>query len=229
MMDDRRNSFPEFELKAPERTRGVVRPMEDMMRIDKDSIWHSQTELDALYELAYGLHDTPGTQGHIIHCGIHRGGSICVMGAGARDSRSMLKPVIGIDPYYNSSYEGRDGFWNESYRQARENIHHFGLADYICPIIFEDTKLFGTFRIPTRITFIDTTHLYEHTKEEIQLLVPNLVDNGWLVFHDYSSDYEVIPAVNEFIDNQTDYELSNYHLDLKYSTMLIMQVKRHGR
>ena len=225
MIDDRRASFATFEFKEPAETRKVVQSMEDVMRVDSDSIWHSGLELDMLYELAYGMHNAPGTKGHIIHCGMHRGGSICVMGAALCKSGSMYKPVIGFDPYWKESYRGVEGFWGESYRILRENIHHFGLSDYVCPIIFKDTRFLSMFSIWTRLVFIDTSPQYDHKKEEIRVSLSHLVDNGYLVFHDYCPAQEgVITAVNEFIDNQTNYHLNIYNL--RGSSMVLIQVKR---
>ena len=228
---DQYKGFNKFELKSPIKTRESVKFIENVIRSEHDSILHSRFELDVLYELAYGMHDLPGTSGHIIHCGMHRGGSICVMAQAVRDSGSMLKPVIGIDPYVKEFRRTQPDFRNNACMLMYDNIHKLSLEDCICPILFDDTKFFDMFSIPSRIIFIDSSHLYDHTKEEIRLLLPNLVNNGWLVFHNYAPKEDVVTVVNEFIDNQTDYDLNLYYLadipgDLRDNSMILMQVRQ---
>ena len=229
--EDRRDRFVQFELKHPEETRQAVQSVESVVRTDEEhSIYHDWIELCILYELACGFHDAPDVSGYIVHCGIHRGGSLCVMALGTFNSLTTT-PVIGIDPYdTRRTHNGIEDFSGVAYRILRENIHVLKLIDFVCPIIFDDVKLFDFFKVPIRIAFIDSLHEYDHTKREIELLLPNLVDNGWFVFDDYLPEPNgIMDAVNEFIDSNTEFEFNLYcyqYPDMKYSSMVFIQVRR---
>ena len=113
-MEDRRNQFQEFVLKEPDQTRRIVDSMYNVMKIDSDSIWHSHADLYAYYELAAGMHDVSENSGYVIHCGIHRGGSLCIM-AEAVKTKGLDRPVIGIDPFHlDWTFRDNPNFWEEA-------------------------------------------------------------------------------------------------------------------
>lgn len=49
------------------------------------------------------------------------------------------------------------------------------------------------------LLFIDTSHLYEHTMQELRKYSPRVRPGGWIVFHDYISFAGVTRAVGEFL------------------------------
>ena len=235
-VEDRRSRFDVFKLKQPEMTRKVVKSMINKIRIEdysltgenENSILHHAGELQILYELAAGFHNAHDEMGYIIHCGIYRAGSLCIMGTGMRDAGFGFKPIIALDPYYAGDAQKKK-FLTKNYMLARQNIDQFNLQDYVCPIIygdtsfFENTKLLQRSKMRLRLVFIDTNHTYEHTKKEIECFFPNLIDNAWLVFHDYHPDHPgVITAVNEFIDNQP-----NDKLDVFYDGGCVVMIRVH--
>ena len=59
--------------------------------------------------------------------------------------------------------------------------------------------------------YIDSSHEYEHTKKELEILQYKVKDNGFILGHDWQPDpnhrhHGVSKAVNEFI-NESSYEL----------------------
>lgn len=236
MIEDKRSQFKVFELKDPSKTRKIVGSMESVMRLDINSIFHADLDLDVLYELAYGYHNASEDwdRGYVVNCGVHHGGSLCVMGEAVRRNRSVLKPVIGIDPYLNTAIEGKEGsskeLWDIAYRTSRENIHHFGLEYFVCPVIFGAAAFFDVAKFRSRVILIDTSHIYEETKKEIEMLMPSLIDGGWVVFDDYFPRHsDVMIAVNEFIDTQQTWDLDLYSIqfsDMGYSPMILMQARK---
>lgn len=228
-MEDKRLTGINLELKQPDHTRALINDMMNVIVEDEHSIWHSHGEMYLFYELAKGLHDDHFLDGHIIHCGIHRGGSICAMGAGVRDSSGQVKsPVFGVDTYHNDTFFGDTNGNHKSYTISRRNIRDFNLEKHVAPIIYHDIMLFQQVSIPARLIFLDTRHFYEHIKQQIEYIVPNLLDGGWLLIHDYSSPhFTVTPAVNEFIDTQTEYDIQIYNAKLP-SVMLMRLFAKTG-
>lgn len=76
-------------------------------------------------------------------------------------------------------------------------------------------------RSKAQLIFIDSSHIYEHTKEEIQVWVEHLDEEGWLLFHDtnmgsvyhrldnsiglgWDNDRGVIRAIEDFLHRRYD-------------------------
>ena len=164
----------------------------------------------ALYEIARGYHNEPETEGYVIEFGTNRGGTASVMASAIRDSGAVFKPLITMDIYRD--HEHSNNVYTDYYLESRQVFYELGLAlEYVCPIMFESYKFMDFWNQPARLIFIDTGHFYELTKLEIEKSIPHIVDDGWLVLHDYHDDLPgVIRAVNEFLDSHTEYDLEVY-------------------
>ena len=165
-------------------------------------IQHTMRELRVLYEVAAGFHDTDLVEGYALQCGIFCGGSACVMGHALKDANKDYFPVVAIDSY-TKEYEPLRATFDKAYQESRENIWALGLSNFVTTVISDDTLFLRNFwHSPIRVAFVDSSHHYEHTKEEIKLLMPYIVENGWLIFHDYFSEKTpgVTQAVNEFLE-----------------------------
>ncbi len=128
-MEDRRNQFQEFVLRQPRKTKKVVDPMCQMMMVNKNSVWHSFAELYVYYELAAGMHDVSENSGHIIHCGVHRGGSLCVMAEAVR-IKGLDKPIWAIDPFHlDWTFRDNPNFWEEALTTYFVTYRVFELID----------------------------------------------------------------------------------------------------
>ena len=203
-----KRQFTPFILKNPEDTKSVVTPIEDVVRNGKDSVWSEPEELYALYELAFGLHNNPSTEGYVIEFGSYRGGSTCVMGKAIRNSRTHYRPLFAVDPYPKNSPS------DYAYVISRENYHRLDLTYYICPVICNCLEFLNFWTLPIRFAFLDASHKYELTKQEISAIMPHIVNDGWLVCDDYEEEdwTQVIPALNKFIDTQTEYDLEIFQI-----------------
>ena len=172
-----------------------VQPIIVQVSQGPNTLWHSTRELAIMYELSCGYHSN-GEKGHVLQCGTHYGGSACALGLGLQDSQtSYNKPAITIDPLRPS-----DAF-PDRHTKHIENIWELGLQEYVCSILHHDIPVLGFWSAPVRICVIDTSHSYEHTKKELELCEPLVVDGGWLVCDDYDTEWGagVKPAVDEFL------------------------------
>jgi hypothetical protein len=73
--------------------------------------------------------------------------------------------------------------------------------------------------------YLDTTHDYERTKEEINIWIPHLKIGGWMVFHDVQSCVTgVFKAISEFlINNATYYEYHQYNIAAGFGILIKTQ------
>lgn len=226
MKDSIFRQFPKFQLNSVERSRAAIEEIYSVYG-RKGSIAHSMEELQVFYELALGVHNPPGTPGYVLQCGIFQGGSLCVFGLGLRDSGAEYSPAVGIDPY---RFYGDDSEWtakcNVASEVLRKNIFALEVNTYVCPVIYNDLGFLERFwHDPIRVGFIDTNHTYNQTKDEARLLLPHMVDKGWLVFHDYRDDGDfwldqTVPAINEVLDSVDTYQV------LHVPHTLFLQIKK---
>jgi hypothetical protein len=169
-----------------------------------------------LYELARGLHhQSVDTDGFVVEFGSYKGGSASALALGLRDSGGKQNPIIAVDSYgwpHPDLQSGEvpneiNGFAHgEHYDIARSTYWKLVIAwDYVCQMITRTNDMF--FKIwakPIRLIFIDSSHIYDLTRDEINGALQYMVKVSWMVFHDYQNDNwgeGVIPAVNEFLDN----------------------------
>ena len=235
-LDNRWDQFPLLEWKDPERTQEVIETVRDVTEAAVED-----AELGLLYELARGLHhDRPETQGYVIELGSYKGGSTSAMALGVRDSGTKWKPVIAVDSYGRPHPDLQPGDvpnvvdgmkHDENYVRARETYWKLGLAyDYVCQVVTRTHDIFWElWSNPIRMIFIDSGHLYNRTCSEIGSTLAHIVEDGWMVFHDYYNDEwgeGVIPAVNRLIDEDTKWQKVVYragqsfvpvHLKTKHS------------
>ena len=68
---------------------------------------------------------------------------------------------------------------------------------------------------PLRVAFIDSSHHYEPTHAELKLILPLILDGGWLVLHDYFSEDTpgVGRAVDEVFESQDMNTFDFYRMD----------------
>ena len=235
MEENRSKDFKPFPFRDKTGTQVTVDDIVDTFWTDKDSIWIWSDERAALYELARGYHNKPETQGYILDLGTHRGGSASIMATAVRDSGTAFKPVITIDRFWYNFYDPDDDhtrFQTQNYLESRRTFTQLNLGDeYICQVICPDDKFLDFWNLPTRLIFIDTEHTYEHVKLIIEKSIPHVMEDGWLVFHDYIDRKPhfledigkgVRRAVNEFLDNQTEYDLDIYFAD---SSLICLHIK----
>ena len=129
---------------------------------------------------------------------------------GQRNIDVRYKPVFTIDHYIPFDDDASKQYVADSYAIAREIFHKLNLTEYICQIIYNDLAFLRFWTLPTRLIYLDSAHHYGHTKEAIYMLMDKLMLDGWLVLHDYVETRGVLPALNEFLDEQTQYDIDIY-------------------
>ena len=204
-MKDYKINFPPFVPKNLSHTQSIVDRMIESIDTGPGTIWNPMSHFYNLYELAFGLHNNPETEGHIVEFGSYRGASACVMGQAIKDSRTHDSTLFAVDPY-NKEHSGITDY---AYIVARENYYRLKLTDYICPIICTCLTFLKFWDLPVRLAYLDAGHKYEDTKKEIASILPYIVTDGWLVCDDYADimTNKVMPALDKFLDEQKQYTL----------------------
>ena len=151
-------------------------------------VQHSHAELIALYEIVARVHDQAHLAGNVLQCGLFCGGSALMMAHAMRDDESWEAPLIAIDSY-TKDYAPLRYLFDNAYVEYRENVREFRLQEHISAVISDTVSYLNHFwKLPLRVAFIDSSHHYEPTKKELTLILPHMVDGGWLIMHDYFSD-----------------------------------------
>ena len=181
--------FPKFPYVDFEKSHNNVSEILYKLKISKGFL--TTESLACLYEIALGLHG--GTDGYIVECGTFTGVSAGVMGSALRESGSVFKPLITIDPY--------------TYRPTALDVAFFDtypslelFPEYICPVLWGDLDFFEKFwRFDIRLLFLDSNHNYDHVKSQLEQCAPYACDGGWIVVDDYGH-LGMTDAVHEWLD-----------------------------
>lgn len=125
----------------------------------------------------YGILKQPK---YIVECGVRSGESTRSF---AKIANHMDAQLIGvdIDCAANAVYRRYDNV-NAAFRFESVNARFFCMDDRKFPEYFRSEERYNGKQID--IIFIDTSHFYEHTLEEITLFLPLLSDHGLMIFHD---------------------------------------------
>ena len=90
------------------------------------------------------------------------------------------------------------------------------MHDHIAAVM-ADTGMFLEYiwGLPTRVAFIDASHHYEPTLKELNLILPHMVDGGWLILHDYFSDATpgIAQALHEVVKARGMDKYACYRMD----------------
>ena len=218
-------NFQEFPLIDDDKSRQVAIDIEAIcLKVAQDNrtvanagfvVQHSRRELQALYEIVARAHDAGTLEGHVLQCGLFCGGSAFMMAHALRDDATANHPLVAIDSYTKDYRPLRDLFDN-AYLEYRENLWEFRLHEHITAVISDTVSYLGQFwQHPLRVAFIDSSHHYEPTLAELNLIIPWLVDGGWLILHDMFSDDTpgVQRAVNEVFESNDVNRFSFYRID----------------
>lgn len=228
------HDFPRLPLVDPEGSRRVVADLGNEMyqgvqpyQIDNQVLWlMAEEEQISLYEIARGYHNKPETAGYVLEFGSWCGGASILMTKAMIERNDGYLPVTAVDPY---RYHPDNPFSPEmvTYLESWRMHHRFGEEVYygLVRVVSEDLTFMRLWNNPIRLVFIDTTGQYEHTKAEVAACLPFLVDDSWLLFHDYYEPFQdgLIDAIDEFIQNQTEWEIQPYKLvdEIKESHSLV--------
>lgn len=97
--------------------------------------------------------------------------------------------------------------------QTRPMLERYGLTGRWEFHLMDDIK-FGTEVWPkgklADLIFVDTSHIFDHTKREIEVYEPILRPGGIMVFHDTVTCYDgVQKAINQFLKTHKTYKYEN--------------------
>ena len=172
-----------------------------------------------LYEIALGLHNEPDTRGYVLEFGSWCGASSVLLTKAMLQKNDGCLPVVAVDPY---AYTPENPFdpATVTYLESRRMHNRFGPEVYygLIRVIAPDLNFLRVWNQPIRMLFIDTTGQYNHTRDEIYQSLPHMVDDSWLVFHDYYEPYQegLIQAFDEFVTTQTDWDLEPYRFSEQF-------------
>lgn len=92
--------------------------------------------------------------------------------------------------------------------QACSRVRSLGLKDYWTFIQSDDLKV--KWEKPIDLLFIDTSHTYDHTLNELRKFEPYVRKGGVIIMHDVVTYFEVLHAINEYLSNRSDLRLYTY-------------------
>ena len=218
-------NFEPFPIEANEKTEQIAKDIQAIcLKVAQDNrggaesayvVQHSRSELLALYEIAARTHDSLQLDGYVLQCGLFCGGSALMMAHAIRDDSSNKHPLLAIDSY-TKDYRPLRQLFDDAYFEMRENLWEFRLHDHITPVLSDTVSYLQHFwRTPLRVAFIDSSHHYEPTLKELSLILPYLVNGGWLILHDmFSEDTPGVQrAVNEVFEPKDLSEFAFYRTD----------------
>ena len=217
------HNFPRLQMANPEDSCRVVqklwddfhRHVEDYQQSHQHLWLMSEEERISLYEIARGYHNKPESAGYVLEFGSWCGGASILMTKAVIEKNDGYLPVVAVDPY---RHHPGNPFSPEmiTYLESWRTHHRFGDEVYygLVRVISEDLTFMRLWNNPIRMVFIDTCGQYQYTQKEIDSCLPFLVDDSWLVFHDYYEPYQdgLIEAIDEFVENQTEWEIQPYKL-----------------
>ena len=162
--------------------------------VDEISIISKDQQAAVLYEIAANYHSPNNLRGYCLELGTFEGGSAAIIGSALARHPHLSQPLFTVDRSYQEKAKTR---WED-----------LGIHDKICHVTYDDYAFLNFWHLPTRLILIDSDHEYEPVKRLILPSMKCLSDGGWLVMHDYEPGWDgVVSAVNEFLDQQTFYEL----------------------
>ena len=167
-------------------------------------------EIQFLYQHAAGLSDL---KGDFVDIGAFKGGSSICMALGIKQ-RSGREKVYTIDNFKeNPMFEG-PGLWGLDgtvIKEFKKNISSFGVDKIVQLICQECAEAARSWSKPVKMLFYDSSVMYEKVLEDIRLWSRFIVDNGFMIFHDYSSfpswGGNLKKAVDDFITESKLFKL----------------------
>ena len=185
-------------------------------QMDNQQLWLlAEEERISLYEIARGHHSKPETAGYVLEFGSWCCGTTVMLVKALIERNDNCLPIVTVDPY---KYHPDNPFSQEFVTYLESHRMHQRFSDEVyyglVRVVSEDLSFMRVWNNPIRLAFIDTTGQYQHTKAEVEACLPFLVDDSWLIFHDYHPDYGegLIKMVDEFIETQADWEIQPYRL-----------------
>ena len=162
----------------------------------------TKTELQLLYEIAVGIHDSQSTRGNIIQLGTYRGGGAAVLGLAVK-TRGLGELAVTVDSF---QYSPREYHKHGNLRASTALFESLSLQRHIASVWHDDLSYIHNFlNCPVRMVILDSTHSYEHVSRQLEIIETKIISGGWILIHDYTLNprYEgVVRAVNGWHSRQ---------------------------
>ncbi|MCY7870786.1 class I SAM-dependent methyltransferase [Bacillus spizizenii] len=167
--------------------------------------WLSRNEQFALLHLPSMVDHLSG---EIVEIGSYKGKSTIALALGSSLLSMQKRPIYAIDPFIVPPF---NFFW--------DNIKNLGLQNYVRPIKKHSYEAHDDCPQSIAAIFIDGDHEYSSVKQDIVTYVPRLVKGGFIVFHDYDTQFwpGVPKAVDELCNNE------GFEYTLIYDTLLFVR------
>lgn len=162
--------------------------------------WLTKNEARLLYDTTCKLNGA----GAIVEIGSWCGKSLMFLVAGALKSQNTCKK-ISIDPFVNSKDEP-----NGMYDVFVNNLKKLNIWDNVTHIKEKSQVAGSNFKEKIELIFIDGFHKYEAVKKDYELFFPNLVDGGFVLFHDVISYTGPFTLVKELAKNDDKFKILRY-------------------
>lgn len=96
-------------------------------------------------------------------------------------------------------------------KSAKNELKRLGLGKNWTFYQGNDIEIGGKWDKELDHIFIDTSHAYNHTLEELKIFEPFLVPNGFITFHDTRAFPGVLRAINDFVnEHKNKFHFYNY-------------------
>jgi predicted O-methyltransferase YrrM len=159
-------------------------------------------------ELLYGLAAAASRRGRVVELGSYCGRSSIVLGAGVASASSG--PLVCVDTFHGSAEHqpGRRHFDAENlvdgvvntYTAFLRNLEQAGLSQRVEVMQLATLHAAAAFSGAIGLLFVDADHEYEAVCADIRAWSPRLVQNGWIVFHDFGACSGPTRAAADLLD-----------------------------
>lgn len=141
--------------------------------------WLTREEGELLYRLARACKGN----GVIVEIGSFKGKSTIWLAKGSQAGAGV--PVYAIDPHTGSE-EHRpsvgEPLW--TYEEFMANLRRAQVEEIVKPLLSTSEAAVVSFELPVELLFIDGDHRYEAVRQDFDLWVPKLIEDGYLLMHD---------------------------------------------
>lgn len=142
----------------------------------------------------------------IVEIGSHQGRSTCCLGLGSLSGYKAKVHAVDLWELYidyeRGTERGKKIFTSpQVFNTFLKNLKKYGVEHIVDYTKEESTAVAKQWQEPIGFLFIDGKHSYEGVKDDFEYWSPFVVDDGYIVFHDYSKNFPgVIQLVDEIVE-----------------------------
>lgn len=168
-------------------------------------------------------------EGIIVDIGTFKGGSAICLALGVQAAQGT-ETIYTIDRFEQNSLFPETHLWGTNghvYKAFQKNIEKFKVANMIQSVIADCYDVAKDWQKPIKLLFYDGSVMYENVKLDIEAWHPFIVEEGLMIFHDYS-DYQMYngnlkKAVDEFVSENKEFKVINRFGE----TVVLKRYKKH--